>query len=604
MHHSGGRRPQGKVKVKDSKKTMAGLLKLIRPYRIRVAIVIVMALAATILSILGPKILGNATTVLFEGLVAKVQGIGEVDFEKIKNILLTLVAIYCASFAFGGIQSMIMAKVSRNITYSLRNEVQDKVGKLPISYFDKHNTGETLSILTNDIDVIDMNLTNSITQFITSITTIIGVLYMMISINWKMTLIAILVLPLSLGLMGGIFKRSQKFFVSQQGNLGRLNSHIEEMYGSQMLVKAFNGEEESSKRFDAINEDLYNSTWKSNFFSGLVQPIMNFVGNAAYVLISILGGWYATQGIISVGDIQSFIQYMRTFINPITQIASITSQFQQTLAASERVFEYLEEKEEPADDPVSYDLSKIQGSVTFENVNFGYVADKTIINDFSLYVRPGQKVAIVGPTGAGKTTIVKLLMRFYDVTKGSIAIDGIDLRDYRRDDLRSLIGMVLQDTWLYSDTIMENIKYGKLTATDGEVYSAAKQAQVDHFIRTLSQGYKTILDEDTSNVSQGQKQLLTIARAILADPKILILDEATSSVDTRTEVQIQKALDNLMKGRTSFIIAHRLSTIRNADTILVMENGDIVEVGNHETLLERDGAYAKLYNSQFSEEEE
>lgn len=602
MHGNRAKMPASKVK--DSKKTMKGILGLLAPYKFRIIFVIVMALIATILSILGPKILGDATTVLFEGLVAKIQGSGSVDFAKIGRILLTLIGIYVLSFAFSAVQSFVMARVSRNITYGLREKMQAKIESLPIAYFDKHSTGDSLSLVTNDVDVIDTNLTNSITQVITSVTTILGTLYMMISINWQMTLVALLVLPLSVVLMMFVFKRSQKYFVAQQSNLGKINSHIEEMYSTQNLVKAFNGEKQALDTFDDINEDLYDTSWKSNFFSGLVQPIMNFVGNAGYVLISILGGWYATRGIISVGNIQSFIQYMRTFINPISQIASISTQFQQTLAASERVFEYLEQEEETKDSPVDYDLNKIEGSVTFENVNFGYVENTTIINDFSLHVRPGQKVAIVGPTGAGKTTIVKLLMRFYDVTAGSIYIDGIDLRDYKRDDLRSLIGMVLQDTWLYSDTIMENIRYGNLEASDEAVIEASKKAQSDHFVRTLSKGYQTVLDEETSNVSQGQKQLLTIARAIIADPKILILDEATSSVDTRTEVLIQKALDTLMMGRTSFIIAHRLSTIRNADMILVMEKGDIVEVGDHETLLERGGAYANLYNSQFSEEEE
>lgn len=601
MH--GNRLKMPASKVKDSKKTLKGIMGLLAPYTVKIIFVIIMALVATLLSILGPKILGDATTVLFEGLVSKIQGTGSVDFDKIKGILFTLAAIYILSFSFSSIQSLVMAKVSRNITYGLREKMQAKIDKLPIKYFDKHQTGDTLSMVTNDIDAIDTNLTNSITQVITSVTTVLGTLYMMISINWQMTLVALLVLPLSVVLMISIFKRSQKYFVSQQSNLGKINSHIEEMYTTQNIVKAFNGEKEALDTFDSINEQLYNTTWKSNFFSGLVQPIMNFVGNAGYVIISILGGWYATQGIISVGNIQSFIQYVRNFMNPISQIASISAQFQQTLAASERVFEYLEEEEEAKDSPVDYDVETVEGSVAFENVNFGYVEGKTIINDFSLFVRPGQKVAIVGPTGAGKTTIVKLLMRFYDVTSGSITIDGIDLRDYKRDDLRSLIGMVLQDTWLYSDTIMENIRYGNLEASDEAVISAAKQAQADHFIRTLSKGYQTILDEETSNVSQGQKQLLTIARAILADPKILILDEATSSVDTRTEVLIQKALDILMQGRTSFIIAHRLSTIRNADMILVMENGDIVEVGDHDTLLNQGGAYANLYNSQFSEEE-
>ena len=592
--------PSGKAK--DMKQTIRKLAGLIKPHMVKFIFVLIAALISTVLAIIGPKILGQATTVLFEGLVSRVQGLGGVDFEKIGQILIFLSAIYGFSFLFSYIQGFVMARISRDITFKLRKDMQVKIDRLPLSYFDKTTVGDTLSIVTNDIDVIDTNLTNSITQILTSVTTIVGVLYMMITINWQMTLAALLVMPVSFGIMVFIFSRSQKFFQAQQDNLGELNSHIEEMYGSQIVVKTYNAEDISLAKHDEINNRLYDSTWKSNFFSGLAQPMMNFIGNAGYVVISILGGWYATQGMISVGDIQSFIQYMRNFLNPIAQLGSISAQFQQSIAAAERVFEFLEEDEEPAETPVDYDLETLQSSVMFENVNFGYLPGQTIINDFSTYVKPGQKVAIVGPTGAGKTTIVKLLMRFYDVTSGSIMIDGIDIRNFKREDLRSTIGMVLQDTWLYSGSIKENIRYGNLAATDEEVYTAAQEAQVDHFVRTLADGYDTVLNEETSNVSQGQKQLLTIARAILADPKIMILDEATSSVDTRTEVLIQQALDKLMEGRTSFIIAHRLSTIRNADMILVMDKGDIIEVGNHEELIAKDGFYATLYNSQFSED--
>ncbi|AGN25098.1 ABC transporter permease/ATP-binding protein [Erysipelothrix rhusiopathiae SY1027] len=496
-----------------------------------------------------------------------------------------------------------MARISRDLTYDLRKRMHEKIEKLPLKYFDGTTTGEVLSLVTNDIDVIDQNLTSSITQVITSITTIVGILYMMFSINWQMTLAALLVLPLSFGLIFFIMSKSQVFFRNQQKYLGSLNGHIEEMYGSHVVVKAYNGEERSIAEFDDHNNNLYDAAWKSSFFSGMIHPIMNFVGNFGYVVVSILGGYFASGGIISVGDIQSFIQYMRSFMNPIAQLGNLSSTFQQSLAAAERVFNYLEEPEEVEDADTVIDVSKVEGHVSFENVNFGYDSDVTIINDFSADVKPGQKIAIVGPTGAGKTTIVKLLMRFYDVTSGSIKVDDYDIRDIKREDLRNLIGMVLQDTWLYSDTINENIRYGKLDATDEEVHEAAMKAQVDYFVRTLPEGYQTVLNEETTNISQGQKQLLTIARAILADPKILILDEATSSVDTRTEVLIQKALDVLMEGRTSFIIAHRLSTIKNADLILVMDKGDIVEKGSHDELLAQNGFYATLYNSQFSEED-
>ncbi len=589
-------------KVKNTKKTMKNMMGLLKPYRIRFIIVLIFALASTIFSVIGPKIMGNATSVLFEGLMARVQGTGGVDFDRIGQIIMILIGIYIISVLFSMVQGFIMAGVSRNLTYNLRKSIHAKVEKLPLKYFDKRSVGDVLSLMTNDIDVIDSNLTSTLTNFITSVTTIVGIIYMMFSINWQMTLAALVILPLSFLVIVFIFSQSQRFFQGQQENLGVINGHIEEMYSSHVVVKAFNGEEKSIATFNNANAALHNSAWKSTFLSGIVHPMMNFIGNFGYVVISILGGYFASKGVIQVGDIQSFIQYMRNFMNPIAQIGNLSSTFQQSLAAAERVFEYLEEPEEVEDSTLELDLSTVEGHVQFENVNFGYDESVTIINDFSADIKPGQKIAIVGPTGAGKTTIVKLLMRFYDVTSGTIRVGNHDIQDIKREDLRDLIGMVLQDTWLYSDTIRENIRYGKLEASDEEVHEAAMKAQVDYFVRTLSDGYDTVLNEETSNISQGQKQLLTIARAILADPKIMILDEATSSVDTRTEVLIQKALDILMEGRTSFIIAHRLSTIRNADLILVMDQGDIVESGNHDELLARDGFYATLYNSQFSEE--
>lgn len=587
-------------KVKDTKKVFKGFAKLLKPYKFRFVIVLLFALVSTVFSIVGPKIMGEATTVLFEGLVARVQGLGGVDFDKIGQILLWLLTIYVVSLIFSYAQGFIMAGISRNITYELRKDMHAKVNNLPLEYFDKHNTGDILSLVTNDIDTVDANLTSTLTQLITSVTTIIGILYMMFSINWQMTLAALLILPISFMLVVFIFKKSQGFFKNQQKFIGELNGHVEEMYGSHVIVKAFNGEEQSVAGFNEANDKLYDSAWKSQFFSGLVHPIMNFIGNLGYVVVSILGGYFASKGIIKVGEIQSFIQYMRNFMNPIAQLGNLSTTFQSSLAAAERVFEYLEYDEEVDVKESIVDLDTIEGNVTFDDVSFAYEEDKMIINDFSADIKAGQTIAIVGPTGAGKTTIVKLLMRFYDVNKGSIKIDGIDIRDMPRADLREVIGMVLQDTWLYSGTILENIRYGDLNASDEEVIAAAEKAQADYFIRTLENGYDTDLNEETSNISQGQKQLLTIARAILADPKIMILDEATSSVDTRTEILIQKALEVLMEGRTSFIIAHRLSTIRNADLILVMDHGDIVEKGNHEELLAKDGFYASLYNSQFA----
>ena len=589
-------------KVKNAKLTIKKLLKLLKPYKTRFIFVLLFAMLSTVFSVIGPRVMGEATTVLFEGLLLKIQGLGDIDFARITQIIALLLFIYGLSVAFQIIQGFIMAGISRNLTYNLRKDMHSKIERLPLKYFDERTVGDILSLVSNDIDIIDSNLTSSLTQLLTAITSIVGITYMMFTINVTMTLFALLILPLSFLMVVFIFSKSQRFFQAQQSNLGTLNGHVEEMYGAHVVVKAFNGEVKSVKEFDEANRKLYDSAWKSMFFSGLVNPVMNFIGNFAYVVISILGGYFAARGIIKVGDIQSFIQYMRNFMQPISQIGSLSANFQQSLAAAERVFEYLEAEEEIETISESLDLEQVRANVSFENVSFGYDKNQTIINNFSAEIEAGKKIAIVGPTGAGKTTIVKLLMRFYDLDKGTIKIGGLDIAKMKRSDLRDLIGMVLQDTWLYSDTIKENIRYGDLDANDDEVIDAAKKAQVDYFVRTLSHGYDTILNEDTSNISQGQMQLLTIARAILADPKILILDEATSSVDTRTEVLIQKALDILMEGRTSFIIAHRLSTIKNADLILVMDEGDIVEKGNHETLLAMNGFYSKLYNSQFAED--
>lgn len=591
-------------KPKDFKGTFKKLLNYLGKYKFAIAIVIVFAIASTIFNILGPKILGNATTKIFEGVMNMISGTGEgIDFNYIGQIMLILVCLYLISALFGYLQGFVMSNVSMKVTYNLRRDIQAKINRLPLRYFDKKNHGEVLSHITNDVDAISQSLNQSLTQIITSVTSIIGILIMMFSISWQMSLVALFVLPLSGVFIGFVVKRSQKHFSAQQEYLGNVNGHIEEMYSSHTVMKAFNGEEESIKKFDKYNEKLYSSAWKSQFLSGLMMPVMQFIGNLGYVAICILGGYLAVNGQIAVGDIQAFMQYMRQFTQPIAQVANISNILQQTVAAAERVFEFLAEEEEPEDTKVPASVEHVEGSVQFEHVHFGYSEDKTIINDFSASIKPGQKVAIVGPTGAGKTTIIKLLMRFYDIQDGAIMIDGTNIKDFTRNDLRSLFGMVLQDTWLYNTTIKENIRYGKLTATDEEVLAAAKAAQVDHFIRTLPDGYNMLLNEEASNVSQGQKQLLTIARAILADPKILILDEATSSVDTRTEVLIQKAMTNLMKGRTSFVIAHRLSTIRDADMILVMKDGDIIEQGNHEELLAKGGFYENLYNSQFEDVE-
>ncbi len=601
------------AKAKDFKGSMKKLLRYMAQYKFRILLVMLFAVASTVFMIVGPKILGNATTEMANGILGKIMGTGEgIDFAAIARILLTLVVLYITSAAFSYIQGWLMTGVTMKVTYNLRNDIAKKINRLPLKYFDKTSHGEVLSRVTNDVDTLAQSLNQSITQIITSLTTFIGILFMMFSISWEMTLIALCTIPVSLIFIMVIVRHSQKYFKAQQEYLGHVNGHVEELYGGHVVMKAFNGEESSVREFDKYNDTLYKSAWKSQFLSGLMMPVMQFVGNVGYVAVCILGGWLAAQGNLAVGDIQAFIQYVRQFTQPITQIANISNILQSTTAAAERVFEFLEEEEEIPDKPlihVSGDDGapasgsdvRIEGSVQFAHVKFGYNPDKIIIHDFSASVQPGQKVAIVGPTGAGKTTMVKLLMRFYDVNGGAILVDGYDIRDFSRNELRGLFGMVLQDTWLYNGTIKDNIRYGRLDATDEEVIAAAKAAQADHFIRTLPGSYNMELNEEASNVSQGQKQLLTIARAILSNPKILILDEATSSVDTRTEIQIQKAMDNLMQGRTSFIIAHRLSTIRNADMILCMKDGDIVEHGTHDELMEKDGFYANLYNSQFEQ---
>jgi len=600
----GGRGPA--EKAKDFKGTIRKLFIYLKPYYPKLVIVLIFAGASTVFSIYGPKILARATDKLSEGIIAKVSQTGGIDFDAIFNILIMLAGIYLLSALFNYIQGFITSGISQRVAYDLRKNISEKMDRLPLSYFDKHSSGDTLSRVTNDVDMIAQSLNQSMSQIISSTVTLIGVLIMMISISVPMTLMALCVLPVSMVLISLITKRSQKYFVAQQTNLGAVNGHIEEMYGAHNVVKAFNGEEESVKVFEEHNERLYNSAWKSQFFSGLMQPITGFIGNLGYVGVCLLGGYFAAKQTISIGDIQAFIQYVRSFNQPITQVAQIMNQLQSTAAAAERVFEFLEEEElEQEEAKVSKEeVEKVEGSVTFADVNFGYNPDKTIINDFSMHVHSGQTVAIVGPTGAGKTTIVKLLMRFYELNGGSIYIDGKDIRDFSRHDLRSLFGMVLQETWLFGGTIKENLKYGKLDASDEEVRQACQFAYADHFIQTLENGYDTVLNEESSNISQGQKQLLTIARAFLKDPKILILDEATSSVDTRTEILIQKGMDKLMEGRTSFIIAHRLSTIREANTIIVMKDGDIVELGNHNELMARDGFYANLYRSQFERSDE
>ena len=591
-------------KAKDFKGTMKTLISYLAKYKLSIILVLIFAIGSVAFSVIGPKILGKATTEIFNGLISKVSGEGNgIDFDAIKNILLSLVALYVLSTVFSFIQGFVMSGIAQKVAYKLRDELSKKINRLPMKYFDTRTHGEVLSRFTNDIDTLAQGLNQSLTQIITSFTTIIGVLIMMLSISIVMTLSALIVIPISLLLISLVVKKSQKYFKAQQEYLGEVNGQVEELYGGHNIVQAFNGEEDSIKEFNKVNNKLYDSAWKSQFLSGIMQPLMMFVGNLSYVVVSILGGYLVIKNKIEVGDIQSFIQYVRSFNQPISQMAQISNQLQSTAAAAERVFEFLNEEEEDVtiENPVSIEGS--EGRIDFEHVKFGYNEDRTIIKDFTAHVKPGQKVAIVGPTGAGKSTMIKLLMRFYDVNSGKILVDGHNVKDFNRSELRELFGMVLQDTWLFSGPIKENIRYGRLDASDEEVIEAAKAAHVHHFIKTLPDGYNMLLNEESSNISQGQKQLLTIARAILADPKILILDEATSSVDTRTELLIQKAMDNLMEGRTSFIIAHRLSTIKNADLILVMNDGDIIEQGNHEELLSKGGFYANLYNSQFADKE-
>ncbi len=587
-------------KAINFKGTMIKLIQYLGSYKTAIVIVMLFAVASTVFSIAGPKILGQATTKLFEGVMAQIAGTGSgIDFDFIGRIILITLALYLVSALFSLIQGWIMSGISMDITYRFRKDIAEKINRMPFKYFDNTSQGEVLSRITNDVDTISQTLNQSLSQIITSVVTLICVLVMMFSIILQMTLVALLAMPLSMAIIALIVRQSQKYFKQQQDFLGHINGHVEEMFGGHLVMKAFNGEAKSVERFDGINDTLYSSAWKSQFLSGLMMPIMNFVGNLAYVAIAILGGYLATQKAITLGDIQAFIQYVRSFTRPLSQIANISNVLQQTAAAAERVFEFLAEEEEipEVDDPVQ--LEKVDGHVEFQNVQFGYDSDKIVIKEFSADIIPGQKIALVGPTGAGKTTMVKLLMRFYDVNSGAILVDGHNVKDYRREDLRCMFGMVLQDTWLYNDTIMENIRYGRPDASDDEVIAAAKAAHVDHFVRTLPEGYNLVVNEEATNISQGQKQLLTIARAIVTDPRMLILDEATSSVDTRTELLIQQAMDTLMQNRTSFIIAHRLSTIRNADWILVMDEGDVVEQGKHEELLEQNGFYAELYNSQF-----
>lgn len=586
-------------KAKDFKGTMKKLMGYMGSYKIPILFVAVFAVGSTVFNIAGPKILGKATTEIFNGLVGKITGGSGIDFEKIGRILLGLLCLYLVSALFSFIQGYIMTGISQKMTYRMRREISEKIQRLPMNYYDKMTHGEILSRITNDVDTLSQSLNQSATQVITSVTTLIGVFIMMLSISPLMTVIALLILPVAGGFISVIVKHSQKYFKDQQEYLGHVNGQVEEVYGGHNIVKAFNKEEDVIAAFDQDNDTLYNSAWKSQFLSGMMMPIMQFVGNLGYVAVVILGGYLAVKQTIEVGDIQSFTQYVRNFTQPIQQVAQVANMLQSTAAASERVFEFLEEPEEDQTVEDAVNVEGLLGRVEFDHVQFGYNPDHTIIHDFSAQVEPGQKIAIVGPTGAGKTTMVKLLMRFYDVNSGAIRVGGYDIRRFNRSELRQMFGMVLQDTWLFKGSIEDNIRYGKLDATHEEVVAAADAAYVHRFVQTLPGGYQMELNEEASNVSKGQKQLLTIARAILADPKILILDEATSSVDTRTEVRIQKAMDNLMKGRTSFVIAHRLSTIRDADLILVMKDGDIVEVGNHEQLLEKDGFYANLYNSQF-----
>lgn len=586
-------------KAKDFKGTLRKLFTYLKEYKIAIAIVIFFSIGSTVFAIVGPKILGNATTELFNGLTSKLSGGTGIDFSKIEKILITLLILYVTSAIFQFIQNILMSEVSQNLTYKLRKEISLKINKMPLSYFEKKTHGEVLSVITNDVDTLSQNLNQVATDVITAIVTVIGILAMMISISIPMTIVAVLMLPLALILIVLVVSKSQKHFKNQQDYLAEVNGEVEEMYSGHNVIKAFNAEKDMISKFDKDNEMLYKSAWKSQFLSGLMHPIMAFIGNLGYACVAILGGYLAIHNKIAVGDIQSFIQYVKQFTRPLTEVAQVSSMLQSMMAAAERIFAFLEEEEEQESKVHPVATDKIIGNIEFKNVKFGYEKDKIIIKDFNAKVKHGQKIAIVGPTGAGKTTMVKLLMRFYNVNEGSILIDGVNINDFAREDLRKIFGMVLQDTWLFSGTIMENLRYGRLSATDDEVIDAAKTAYVHHFIQTLPGGYNMQLNEETNNISGGQKQLLTIARAILADPKVLILDEATSSVDTRTEILIQKAMDKLMEGRTSFIIAHRLSTIKNADLILVMNEGDIIEQGTHEELIKKNGFYANLYNAQF-----
>lgn len=596
-----GRGMQPGEKPKNFKASIKKLIQYIAKYKIGIIVVMLFAACSTVFTVVGPKILGKATTTLTEGLMAKIQRTGSIDFGKIGSILLFVLGLYLLSAIFSFVQGWIMTGITQKVCYQLRKEISEKINRMPMKYFESRTYGEVLSRITNDVDTLGQGLNQSITTIITATATMIGVLIMMISISPLMTLIAIVILPISMALISLVTKKSQKFFRNQQEYLGHINGQVEEVYGGHLVIKAFNREKDTIEEFDRTNKILYDSAWKSQFLSGMMQPIMMFVGNLGYASVALTGGLLAIKNIITIGDIQAFIQYVKNFTQPIQQIAQVINMVQSMSAASERVFEFLEEEEENQIVANPADISRITGEVTFDHVHFGYDPEKIIINDFSAHVSPGQKIAIVGPTGAGKTTMVKLLMRFYDVNRGEIRLNDSNIKDFNRRELRDAFGMVLQDTWLFKGTIMENIRYGRLDATDEEVIAAAKAARADHFIKTLPGGYQMELNEDASNVSQGQKQLLTIARAILADNKILILDEATSSVDTRTEIEIQKAMDNLMRGRTSFVIAHRLSTIRDADLILVMKDGDIIEQGTHETLLAKNGFYAELYNSQFEE---
>ncbi len=594
----GGPRGTGE-KAKDFKGTIKTLLKYLMQYKAAFIFIIIFAIGSTVFMIIGPKILGNATTELFNGIIAKVSGTGGIDFAKIGRILIFLLCIYVLSALFSYIQGFLMTGISQKLTYRFRRELCEKIKHMPMGYFESKNHGEVLSIITNDVDTLSMSLNQSATQLITSVVTVIGIMIMMFSINWVMTVVSLLILPISVIITGGIVKKSQKHFKAQQEYLGHVNGCVEEVYSGHTIVRAFNAQNQVEEEFSKDNDKLYEAAWKSQFLSGLMQPIMNFVSNVSYAAIAILGGYFTIKGSISVGDIQSFLQYNKNFTQPLSQLAQVSNMLQSTAAAAERIFEFLNEKEEPEVSPNGLIPEKVNANVEFSHVHFGYNPDKIIINDFSAKVKEGQKIAIVGPTGAGKTTMIKLLMRFYDVSGGAILLDGHNINDFDRNDLRSMFGMVLQDTWLFGGTIRDNIRYGKLGASDDEVVAAAKAAHVHRFIQTLPNAYDMVLNEEASNVSQGQKQLLTIARAILADPKILILDEATSSVDTRTEIRIQKAMDNLMQGRTSFIIAHRLSTIKNADLILVMRDGDIIEQGTHDELMAKNGFYSDLYLSQF-----